>query len=110
MHASPEPRCAAAEAHVEAAMTSATKLVTQPYRLIRSRSIGTTAAAAVHAVRRIVVAIKHRRELARLAELDDRMPADIGLRRSDLDAARSGPLLQDPLSILEQCRIRRAAI
>jgi uncharacterized protein YjiS (DUF1127 family) len=79
-----------------------TKLVTQPYRLIRSRSIGTTAAAAVQAVRRIVDAIKGRRELTRLAELDDRMLADIGLRRSDLDAARSGPLLQDPTSILEE--------
>jgi uncharacterized protein YjiS (DUF1127 family) len=56
----------------------------------------------VQAVRRIVVAIRHRRELARLAELDDRMLADIGLRRSDLDAVRSGPLLQDPTSILEQ--------
>jgi uncharacterized protein YjiS (DUF1127 family) len=88
-------------------MTSATELVTQPYRLIRSCSIRTTAAAAVQAVQRIVVAIKHRRELAHFAELDDRMLADIGLRRSDLDAARCGPLLQDPMHILDQCRIRR---
>ena len=49
---------------------------------------------------RVVVAIKHRRELARLNDLEDRMLADIGLRRSDLHAAGSLPLWQDPTSIL----------
>jgi uncharacterized protein YjiS (DUF1127 family) len=73
------------------------KLFGKPSRSIgRSRSIGTTAAALVHVVRQIVVAIKHRRALARLADRDDRMLADIGLRRSDLHAARSVPLWQDP--------------
>ena len=43
-----------------------------------------------------------RRELARLADLDDRMLADIGLTRSDLLVADSAPLWQNPTSILEQ--------
>jgi uncharacterized protein YjiS (DUF1127 family) len=75
------------------------KLCTRPSRSIgQSHSIVTTAAALVQVVRRIVVAIRHRRELARLTDLDDRMLADIGLRRSDLHAARSVPLWQDPWS------------
>jgi uncharacterized protein YjiS (DUF1127 family) len=67
----------------------------------RSRSIGPSSsiAALARGARRIVVALKHRRELALLADLDDRMLADIGLTRSDLNAARSEPLWQDPTSI-----------
>jgi uncharacterized protein YjiS (DUF1127 family) len=88
-------------------MTSGTarsmRLLTESSRSIgQSSSIGATAAGLVHVVRQVVAAIKGRRELTRLAELDDRMLADIGLRRSDLDAARSGPLLQDPTSILAE--------
>src|SRR3954462_5832241 len=49
---------------------------------------------------RLLVAILHRRELARLAENDDRMLADIGLDRGDLHDALSEPLWQDPTSIL----------
>jgi uncharacterized protein YjiS (DUF1127 family) len=76
------------------------KLFTQPSRSIGlCPSIVTTAAALVQVVRRIDVAIKHRRELARLADYDDRMLADIGLRRSDLHAARPAPLWQDPWSV-----------
>ena len=48
------------------------------------------------AVRQVVIAIRHRRQLEVLADRDDRMLADIGLRRSDLDAARAAPLTQDP--------------
>ena len=84
------------------------KLFTKPSRSIgQFASIGTTAAALVQTaaalvqvVWQLVVAIKHRRKIkhgrkwARLAELDDRMLADIGLTRSD--AARSLPLWQDP--------------
>ena len=73
------------------------KLFTKPSRSIgQSPSIGTTAAALAQGAWQIVVAIKHRRELPRLADLDDRMLADIGLRRSDLRTARSVPLWQDP--------------
>jgi uncharacterized protein YjiS (DUF1127 family) len=78
------------------------RLVTKRSRSIgQSRSIGTTAAALVRVIRRIVVAIKHRRALTRLADLDDRMLADIGLRRSDLTAASCTPLWQDPTSFLK---------
>jgi uncharacterized protein YjiS (DUF1127 family) len=52
-----------------------------------------------------------RRELARLADLDDRMLADIGLTRSDLLVAGSAPLWQNPTSILGQrVSSRRAAM
>jgi uncharacterized protein YjiS (DUF1127 family) len=73
------------------------KLFTKPSRSIgRPPSIGTTPTALVQVARQIVVAIKHRRGLARLADCNDRMLADIGLRRSDLHAAGSVPLWQDP--------------
>ena len=54
---------------------------------------------------RLVVAIKHRRELAHLANLDDRMLADMGLTRRDLHDVQSEPLSRDPTSMLA----RRAA-
>jgi uncharacterized protein YjiS (DUF1127 family) len=50
-----------------------------------------------------------RQDLARLADLDDRMLADIGLTRSDLHAAHFAPPWQDPTSILEQRVNRRSA-
>jgi uncharacterized protein YjiS (DUF1127 family) len=78
------------------------ELFTKASRSIgRSRSIGTTAAALVQVIRRIVVVIKHRWALTRLADLDDRMLADIGLRRSDLHAASCAPLWLDPTSFLK---------
>lgn len=49
---------------------------------------------------RLVVAIKHRRELAHLADFDDRTLADIGLTRTDLRDASSEPLWRDPTSML----------
>jgi len=54
----------------------------------------------------LVVAVRHRRELLHLTDCDDRMLADIGLSRSDLQDARSKPLWQDPTSILAR-RVRR---
>src|SRR5215470_10936431 len=62
-------------------VTGRMKLLARPFRSVeRPRLIGTIAAALVQAVRRIVVAVKHRRRLGRLTDLDDRMRADIGLR------------------------------
>ena len=55
---------------------------------------------------RLGVAITHRRDLARLAGADDRMLADIGLKRSDLRDARSEPLWKDPTKLLA----RRAGV
>jgi uncharacterized protein YjiS (DUF1127 family) len=51
--------------------------------------------------------IAARQDLERLVDLDDRMLADIGLRRSDLHAAQSAPPWQDPTSILLQQRASR---
>src|SRR5262245_66481127 len=77
-----------------------TTLFTELSRSIGLSSwIGRTAAALARGAWRIVVAFKHRRELAPLADCDDRTLADIGLTRSDLDAAGSEPLWQDPTSI-----------
>ena len=44
--------------------------------------------------------LKHRRDAGRLAGLDDRMLADIGITRSDLRDAYSAPLWQDPTDTL----------
>ena len=49
---------------------------------------------------RLVIAIKHRRDLVHLTDFDDRMLADIGLTRSDLYDAYSEPLWRDPTSLL----------
>jgi uncharacterized protein YjiS (DUF1127 family) len=45
---------------------------------------------------------RHRREAAALAGLDRRMLADIGLSRSDLNDAFSGPLWEDPTVLLSE--------
>jgi uncharacterized protein YjiS (DUF1127 family) len=57
---------------------------------------------AVAAFRRLVLAIKHRGELTHLADLDDRMLADIGLTRTDLRDAYAEPLWKDPTSTSSQ--------
>ena len=62
--------------------------------------IGHAITALAMGVWRLVVAIKHRRELAHLADLDDRMLADIGLTRTDLRDACSETLWRDPTSML----------
>jgi uncharacterized protein YjiS (DUF1127 family) len=49
--------------------------------------------------------LKNRRDAGRLAGLDDRMLADIGLTRSDLRDAYAEPLWHDPTDVLA----RRAA-
>lgn len=71
--------------------------------------IGHAVAALAMRVWRLVVAVKHRRALAHLAELDDQMLADIGLTRSDLRDAYSEPLWRDPTSLLARRCARRTA-
>jgi uncharacterized protein YjiS (DUF1127 family) len=58
--------------------------------------IGNSAAVLRRCWRGFVVGIKHRRELSRLADLDDHMLADVGLRRSDPHVADCEPLWRDP--------------
>jgi uncharacterized protein YjiS (DUF1127 family) len=64
----------------------------------------------VQSLRRIILAVKRRRVLTRLAELDDHLLADIGITRYDLSAAGREPLLRDPTTLLAQrARDRRDA-
>jgi uncharacterized protein YjiS (DUF1127 family) len=65
------------------------------------------AARLVHRLWRVTIAIKHRQALARLAERDDRMLADIGLSRGDLYYALFAPYWVDPTAILQQRARRR---
>jgi uncharacterized protein YjiS (DUF1127 family) len=58
---------------------------------------------------------RHRSDAAALAALDDRMLADIGLTRADLNDALAEPLWRDPTNVLarrrgERRRARRAAM
>ena len=71
-------------------------------------------AVVVRAGRRVVDAWRHRNDAALLAGFDDRMLADIGLTRADLNDALGEPLWRDPTSVLarrqsERRRARRAA-
>jgi hypothetical protein len=55
----------------------------------------------------MAIAIKHRRELAQLADRDDRMLADIGLTRGDLYDAGSEPFWVNPTpTLLERTKHR----
>ena len=60
------------------------------------RALGALGAAAASGVARAAKMLRHRRDLAFLAELDDRMLKDIGLNRSDLRFALSEPFWRDP--------------
>jgi uncharacterized protein YjiS (DUF1127 family) len=53
--------------------------------------------------------VKNRRDAFRLADLDDRMLADIGLNRSDLRDAYAGPLWRDPSELLARRAVERRA-
>jgi uncharacterized protein YjiS (DUF1127 family) len=70
-------------------------------RVHRNAAIGATfssslAQMAFRAVQRVVTALKNRRQVTRLASLDDRCLKDIGLVRSDVHAALSTSMLTDP--------------
>jgi len=46
-------------------------------------------------------AIRHRREILALADLDDRLLGDIGLRRADVHTALAQPPHRDPSQVLK---------
>jgi uncharacterized protein YjiS (DUF1127 family) len=80
-----------------------------------SQAFAAFAAALVRVGRRLVGAWRHRNDAAMLAAFDDRMLADIGLTRSDLNDALGEPLWRDPTSVLarrqrERRGARRAAV
>jgi uncharacterized protein YjiS (DUF1127 family) len=57
--------------------------------------------------RRIVRALRNRRDAAMLAGLDRRMLADLGLTRSDVRDAFSEPFWEDPTALLRERAIER---
>jgi uncharacterized protein YjiS (DUF1127 family) len=80
-----------------------------------SQAFAALAAVVVRAGRRLVGIWRHRNDAATLAGFDDRMLADIGLTRADLNDALGEPLWRDPTSMLarrqsERRRARRAAV
>ena len=50
----------------------------------------------LQAIAGLIRAIRHRRELMRLAECEDYILADVGLSRDDVQAALSAPFWRDP--------------
>ena len=72
------------------------KVATEPF----GRALLAFAGTVVARIRRFTATLQHRRDLAALANLDERMLADIGLTRSDLREAFSEPLWRDPTAIL----------
>jgi uncharacterized protein YjiS (DUF1127 family) len=63
---------------------------------------------AVRAVINMATTLRHRREIASLANLDDHMLKDIGLARSDIEGALAEPLLSNPSLVLVRCAARHA--
>ena len=57
--------------------------------------------------KRLARARRHRRHAAALAQFDGRMLADIGISRSDLNDAFSGPFWEDPTSLLRERALER---
>ncbi len=56
--------------------------------------------AALELGRGVVKAWEHRRQVRALGAYDDRMLKDIGLYRSDVDAALDAPIFSDPSQVL----------
>ena len=70
-----------------------------------ARALAILAGRASRALKQLAEKVKNRHDAMRLAQLDDRMLADIGLSRSDLRDAYALPLWRDPSDVLA----RRAA-
>ena len=93
-------------------MTALTTLVAPSSR---SQAFAAIATAVVRVARWLADAWRHRHDAAALASFDDRMLADIGLTRADLNDALAEPLWRDPTNVLarrqsERRRGRRAAV
>ena len=65
-----------------------------------ARALAIVAARTSRALKQLAEKVKNRHDAMRLAELDDRMLADIGLTRGDLRDAYSEPVWRDPTAIL----------
>jgi uncharacterized protein YjiS (DUF1127 family) len=74
------------------------------------RAMVAVAGFAIVRFKQLATAIQHRRDVEQLARFDDRMLADIGLARSDLDYALGEPFWRDPGHVLTaRAGERRAA-
>ena len=58
-------------------------------------------------LKRFADRLRNRRDAMRLADLDDRMLADIGLTRCDLRDAYAEPLWRDPTDVLVRRSVER---
>lgn len=61
---------------------------------------GRAALAAVACAKRMAQVLRHRRDMAILAAVNDHMLADIGLTRGDVNDAFAEPLWRDPTAVL----------
>ncbi len=66
------------------------------------RALVALASRAGRGLKQFAERLRNRRDAMKLAQLDDRMLADIGLTRSDLRDAYAEPLWHDPSDVLAQ--------
>src|SRR5262249_44919000 len=81
-----------------------TALSTPAAPLSCSQAFAAMRTAVVRLGRWLADAWRHRHDAAALASFDDRMLADIGLTRADLNDALSQPVWRDPPSLLARRR------
>lgn len=72
-----------------------------------SRAFASLLAVAAHWVKAVAKARRNRQEARKLAGLDRRMLADIGITRSDVRDAFSEPFWEDPTALLRERAIER---
>jgi uncharacterized protein YjiS (DUF1127 family) len=71
------------------------------------RAFACALSAMMSGAKQIARARRHRRNAAALAHFDGRMLADIGISRSDLNDAFSGPFWEDPTALLRERALER---
>jgi uncharacterized protein YjiS (DUF1127 family) len=72
-----------------------------------SRAFASLLAVAAHWAKAVAKASRNRREVQKLAGLDRRMLADIGITRADVNDAFSEPFWEDPTALLRERAIER---